>query len=312
MTIRTFQAGDDVAQVSIYNEAAAELPKFKAATVDEVRRRCRAPDFDPATRFYALVNGRPVGYVTYQLNGRVSFPWCRKGQEALAEPLVEHALSAMRQRGLRRAFAAYRGDWPAQRDFFVARGFRQSREMINYVLDLVDMPTPAARLSSAIGPLRPADVPDVLEMCPGVMRVRDAAGLEAHLFRNPYFPPDALFAVRSKADDRPVAVGLLVVNAAYADPKQLDAGMPCFRLGAFGTEGMTTKRINGMFSLLAPNNKDFTPAGLDLLSWATTRLADTDVATFAAQVPSDAEHLARFYKSLFRRQGSFPIYEREL
>ena len=38
MTIRTFMAGDDLAQVGIYNEAAAEWPKFKPATVDEVRR----------------------------------------------------------------------------------------------------------------------------------------------------------------------------------------------------------------------------------------------------------------------------------
>ena len=35
MTIRTFQPGDDVAQVGIYNEAAGDLPKFKPATLDE-------------------------------------------------------------------------------------------------------------------------------------------------------------------------------------------------------------------------------------------------------------------------------------
>src|SRR5688572_1622067 len=46
MTIRTFQAGDEVAQVSIYNEAAAALPKFKPASIDEVRRRLRDPEFD--------------------------------------------------------------------------------------------------------------------------------------------------------------------------------------------------------------------------------------------------------------------------
>src|SRR5262249_51646942 len=34
MTIRTFQPGDDAVQVSIYNEAAADLPKFKPATID--------------------------------------------------------------------------------------------------------------------------------------------------------------------------------------------------------------------------------------------------------------------------------------
>lgn len=311
MTIRTFQAGDDVAQVSIYNEAGAALPHFKPATVDEVRRRCRAADFDPTARFYAVANGRPVGYVTFQRNGRVAFPWCRKGHEAFAAPLFERALDTMRQRGIQRVFAAYRGDWPAQGEFFLAHDFSQTREMINHVLDLVEMPTPAALPSANITPLRPADLPAVMRLGAGVLHVGEAE-LEASLFRNPYFPPDSLFALRSKADDHPVAVGLVVTNASYANPKQLDAGMPCFRLGAFGTEGMTTKRVNGLFSVLAEDNRDLTPAALDLLGYATNRLQDTDVETFAAQVPSDAGHLARFYKSLFRRQGSFPIYEREL
>ena len=38
MTIRTFIPSDEVAQVGIYNEAAAELPKFKPSTIDEARR----------------------------------------------------------------------------------------------------------------------------------------------------------------------------------------------------------------------------------------------------------------------------------
>ena len=46
MKIRTFLPGDDAAQVGIYNEAAAALPKFKAATLDDVRRRIHAPDHD--------------------------------------------------------------------------------------------------------------------------------------------------------------------------------------------------------------------------------------------------------------------------
>jgi hypothetical protein len=183
--------------------------------------------------------------------------------------------------------------------------------MINHVLDLVDMPTPAARLSALITPLRPADLPAVARLGAGVLRVPEAE-LEGHLFRNPYFPPDALFALRSKADDQPVAVGLVVTNQAYANPKQLDSGMPCYRLGAFGTEGMGVKRVKGLFSFVAADNRDLTPAALDLLGYATNRLQDTELETFAAQVPSDAEHLARFYKGLFRRQGSFPVFEREL
>jgi hypothetical protein len=32
----------------------------------------------------------------------------------------------------------------------------------------------------------------------------------------------------------------------------------------------------------------------------------------AAQVPSDVPHLLMFYQSHFRRQGSFPVYEKSL
>ena len=94
------------AAAHLYNEAAAALPRFKPATLDEVRRRCHAADFDPATRFYAEENGLVVGYATFQMNGRVSFPWCRKGCESLAEPLLQTALSAMKERGMRRAWSA--------------------------------------------------------------------------------------------------------------------------------------------------------------------------------------------------------------
>ena len=311
MTIRTFQPGDDIAQVSIYNEAAGELPRVKPATLDEVRRRCRASDFDPATRFYAVVGGRAVGYATFQINGRVSFPWCRKGHESQATPLLEAVLGAMRSRGLDRAFAAYRGDWPAQRDFFLAHGFQQTREILNYCMDLADMPTPAASTTIAVTPLTPADLPAVLTLGAGVLRTEDASILQTQLFNNPYFPPESLFALRGRTG-QPVAVGICVTNPAYAHPRQLDAAMPCFRLGAFGTEGLTHKRINGVFSLLAADTHDLGAHALDLLGYASQKVEITNVESFAAQVPSDAAHLVRFYKNLFRRQGSFPIFEREL
>src|SRR5687767_2646007 len=129
MTIRTFQAGDDIAQVSIYNEAAAGLPKFKSATIDEVRRRCRAADFDPAARFYAVEDRQVAGYANFQRTGRISFPWCRKGKEHLALPLLERALETMKQRGLPRAWAAYSTDWTSQGEFFVGQGFPKTREI---------------------------------------------------------------------------------------------------------------------------------------------------------------------------------------
>jgi hypothetical protein len=86
--------------------------------------------------------------------------------------------------------------------------------------------------------------------------------------------------------------------------------MPCFRLGAFGTEEMQTKRINGLFSFLAPEGPDVNVLGLDLLAYAAFRLHETEVDTFGAQVSSDRPHLLRFYQQYFQRQGSFPLYER--
>jgi hypothetical protein len=312
MEIRAYQSGDEAAQVSIYNEAAGELPKFKAATLDEVRRRFLAPDYDPSTRFVALVNGKPVGYAGFQANGRVNYPWCRKGHEAAAQPLFERVLQTMKACGLKTAFAAYRADWPAQLEFLQANGFQQTREMINYVLDIVEMPTPMARPNSSVGPATCDDVPAILEMGANVLRVHDRAGLEEYLFRNPYFSADSVFVLRSRTGGPALAAALLVANPAYANPRLVDAAMPCFRLGAFGTEGMTTKRINGLFSFLTADARDAHPMALDLLGYAAYRLQDTDVETFAAQVPSDAGHLLRFYKQYFQRQGSFPILERTL
>lgn len=312
MEIRTYRPGDEIAQVSIYNEAAGDLPKFKAATLDEVRRRVFSPERDPTTRFLALADGKPIAYATFQTNGRVGYPWCRKGHEAAAQPLFEYVLQAMKARGLAYAFAAYRGDWPIQLAFFQNNGFEQKREMVNFVLDIVEMPTPMARPSASVEPATPEDVPVILEWGAKVLRLHDRAALEQYLFHNPYFPPDSAFVLRNRTGGSALAVALLVANPAYANPRQVDAAMPCFRLGAFGTEGTTTKRINGLFGFLTADVRDAHPLALDLLGYAAYRLQDTDVETFAAQVPSDAGHLLRFYKQYFQRQGSFPLLERTL
>src|SRR5436305_14329018 len=118
MQLRTYQPGDEAIQAEIYNAAAGALPKFKPATAEEVGRRCRASDYDPGNRFYAEDGGRVVGYGSFNPDGRVSYPWCRPGSEAAARPLFERVLQAMTERGIPLAYAAYRGDWPAQGAFF--------------------------------------------------------------------------------------------------------------------------------------------------------------------------------------------------
>jgi hypothetical protein len=76
---------------------------------------------------------------------------------------------------------------------------------------------------------------------------------------------------------------------------------------------MQVKRIRGMFSFLAKPDGNLSPLGLDLMGHAAFRLLETDdVSSLAAQVPSDAPALLRFYERYFRRQGSFPVFEREL
>lgn len=311
MTIRTFEPGDDVAQVDVYNEAASGLPRFKPATLIEVRRRCNTTDFDPATRFYAVAEGQVVGYATFALSGRVGFPWCRPGFERFREPLLAAVLQAMRTRGLTVAWTAYRADWEPLRDFFIQQGFSKTQQIHNFLLDLVEMPTLAGRGPAPTSPLRREDLPGLLSICPGFLRSRDVAELEQHLFHNPYFPPESV-QVRRDASGQVLAASIEVDNPTYADPHVIDSSMPCFRLGAWGTEGLTHKRIRGGFSVLVPPTGEGQKLALDLLLLAARRLDEADIHALAAQVTDTQGHLLRFYRSYFRQQGSFPIFERPL
>ena len=198
MTIRTYQPGDETARRHLQRGGGgtAEVqdghPRRGAA-------RCRASDFDPGTRLYALEQGRPVAYVTFQTNGRVSLPWCRKGCELWAAPLFEQVLEAMRGRGLTRTFAAYRGDWSAAHDFFLAHGFDQGREMLNHVLDLIEMPTPAPRAGTSITPLTPGDLPALADMeqaqCASVREALEASSSATRITSRRHSSPCAIGAM---------------------------------------------------------------------------------------------------------------------
>jgi hypothetical protein len=313
VSIRTFERGDEAVQVAIYNEGAGRLPRFKPANVEEVSRRAGAPEFDPSARFFALEGGQAVAYAAFNSNGRVSYPWCRKGHEHLAGPLFQHAMEEMANRGCRKAFAAYRADWPEVINFFRQRGFTVAREMVNFILDMVDLPTIPARTNTSVTALKRADVPAIFKLAPHVICCESPAELERHLFDNPHFPPTSVFVLRSGSGDALRGVGILVRNASFADPKAVDANMPCFRLGAFGTEGMQTKRINGLFSFLCRDDAQCGGIVVDLMEHASSLAQDyEDIATLAAEVPSTAPNWLRFYEMNWRRQGSFPVLERKL
>ncbi len=309
MRIRPFQPGDEEQQAAVYNAAAGPLPGFKPASADDVRRRTRARAFDPGSRVYAEDGGRVVGYCTLEPSqGRASVPWCLPGFEAAAAPLFDALVAAARERGLTTLFAAYRRDWQPPADALVSHGFRHTREMVNYAADPVDLPTAVTAAAPPVTPLDADDLPAVEEMGRGVVRV-DRAGLHSHLFNNQHFPAEAAFVLRSKHDGTPLGVGVAVERAGYADVRNVDPLAPCFRLGAFGTEGLNVKRVNGLFSFLARSPESAMTVGLALLTHARETIADGSAAVLAAQAPSDAPHLTAFYSRYFREQGRFAVYE---
>ncbi len=311
MNIRTFQPGDEVTQASLFNVAAYQFPGFKATTADEVRKRTRGRGFDPGSRFYAEEGGQVVGYCTLEPEqGRISHPWCKKGFEAAAGPLFDAALGAARARGLTKVFAAYRRDWHAVLQFLADREFRVTREMINYWADPVDLPTLVNRSRLPINRLQRADVPAIAAIGKGVIRL-PLEKLENYFFANPYFPAEAFLVLRA-ADNTPKAIGLGLESSTYADVKKVDPLAPCFRLGAFGTEGLNVKRVNGLFSFLVLNPQEALTAGLALLSEASQEMTDGTVTALAAQCPSDVPHLAGFYARYFKEQGRFPVLEKQL
>jgi hypothetical protein len=312
VTIRTYQAGDEVAQAAVFNAACGSFPGFKPAQSDDVRKRIRARGFDAATRLYAEDGGNVVGYCSFQSDGRISYPWCNPGYEAHAEPLFAAALDALKQRGAHRVYSAYHRDWLAPAQFFPAHGMLKVREMVSFYQQLTEMPTMVTRPGSPISAFDPGDMPALHSMGADLWHGMTQAELWRHLMENPYFPPESLFVIRGRNDKTPLATAILIENPAFADPKQTDASQPCFRLGAFGSEWGQSKRVNGLFSFVAAKDRSAFAFALDLMSHAATKLEGTSAQGLAAQAPSDVPHLLMFYQSHFRRQGSFPVYEKAL
>lgn len=312
MNIRTFQPGDEVTQAGLFNVAAFALPGFKPATADEVRKRTRGRGFDPTARFYAEEAGDVVGYCTLEPEqGRISYPWCKKGHESAAEPLFKAAVQSARDRGLTKLFAAYRRDWDSVLKFLTDNGFANARDVINYWADPVDLPTLVNRTRLPIDRLRREDIPTLAQMGRGLIRL-PAEKLESYYFSNPYFPAEAFLVLRDRNNEKPLAIGVGLESGIYADVKKIDPLAPCFRLGAFGTEGLNTKRVNGLFSYVVAEPQQALTAGLALLSEASQEMTDGTVTALAAQCPSDVPHLVAFYNRYFKEHGRFPVLERVL
>jgi hypothetical protein len=311
MPIRRDQPGDELAQARIYNQAAGSLPGFKPATAEEIARRYRAVDRDPASRYYAVEDGEVVGYAVFGSNGRLSYPWCLPGAESWREPLLETVLTAMRQRGLPEAWAAYRADWKPVLEFLRQHGFVEKRQMVNYVADVSRLPDrgplPGNRV---IEPIKPGELAWLTSWVPELFPDSDPQSIAMFYESNPSYDfSESVFVLKDAASGEVRGVGLLVVDGRFANPTQIDAAMPCFRLGAFGTEHERHKRVNGLFSAVFTDEAE---GELLLSALVAARARRSGLTHLAAQAPSDAPALCRWYDRFFQRQGSFPILSRTL
>jgi len=302
MIIRNCLPGDTDKEAAVYNVAAAHLPGYRPLTIDDVRR-------SNGSRFYAEDNGRVVGFAAFEPNGRIQYPWCLPGHEMAAHQLFGQVMRTLADRKVPRAHAVCRADWPQQVEFFENHGFARVREMVNFTQSIGDLPTMFQRPGLNVTLVRPGDLTAIEAMVPGLPRLRGPAF--ANYLMTSGLATEAVFVLR-RSDGSPRGVGVLVDDVSLAGAETLDPKAPACWFGAFGTEGLPTKRVNGLFSFLAPPGKDLIRIGQDLLWYATSRLETTSFRCLAAQVPSDAPHLLDFYESYFRKQGSFPMLERDI
>jgi hypothetical protein len=310
MLIRNCLPADVEREAVVYNTVAARLPGFRPVTPDQVRRLAttRAPDH--GTRLCAEEDGRLVGYVSFDWTGRVHCPWCLPGHERLAHQLFGAALRSLAERNVTRVFAACRADWAFQIEFFQDHGFARARDVVNFTQSFADLPTMFQRPGLNVTLVKPDDVPAIEELVPGFLRLNGRT-LEEHLLHNPAFPADAVYVLRKKSNEVH-GVAILVDDASCASVDGLDLRNPTYWSGAFGTEGLASKRVNGLFSFLAAPGKDALLVGQDLLWYGTARMETNTFEFLAAQVPTDVPHLFTFYERYFEKQGSFPVFERDI
>lgn len=312
MAIRSYQPGDEQVQASIYNAAAGSLPGFKPAKVDEISRRYQAADFDPASRFFAVEDGEVVGYAVFGPNGRISFPWCLPQAQEWREPLLDAVITEMTKRSLPEAWSAYRADWSSVLKFLEGHGFVEKRAMINYVTELSLLPrrsrVPAER---SIELLKPEELPRLLALAPRLFSEVDRAAAEQHFWNNPFYRfADHLFALKDAQSGEILGGCVLVIDDRFSDPTKIDAAMPCFRLGAFGTERERHKRVNGLYSCVFVDEAE--GELLMMLDSVWSRASEAGLNHIAAQAPSDAPAVCALYDLYFQRQGAFPILARRL
>src|SRR5271166_2259650 len=224
MPIRSYQTGDEHAQSEIYNTVAGSLPGFKPSTAAEIARRYQGTDSDSGSRYFAVDDGKVVGYAVGGPNGRISAPWCLPGAERYRDLLLQAVLNDMRNRGLTEAWAAYRGDWSSVLDLLHENDFRDKRTLINYVAEVSQLSAPEhLPANRVIEPLEQEDLSQLIALEPGLFADVDHHDLERFYWSNPFYRfSESLFASKDGQSNKILGAFLLVVSDGFADPTKID------------------------------------------------------------------------------------------
>jgi len=184
--------------------------------------------------------------------------------------------------------------------------------MINYAVELAGLPRRSRVPSNRrIERLKPAELPRLLALAPRLFSGIDVQSVEQFFWNNAFYPfRDNLFALKDAKSGEILGAYVLVIDDRFADPTKIDAAMPCFRLGTFGTEQQRHKRVNGLFSCVFADEAE--GELLMMLEPVWSRASEAGLTHIAAQAPSDAPAACALYDLYFQRQGAFPILARRL
>jgi hypothetical protein len=105
--IKTFEQKliDEQARIGI--EATKGWTQYRQTPAEELRRTYSGPSFDPSTRFYALLKGELVGFLTASIASSagektavIRLPLVKKGHDSAQKELMDHALKALKEKGV--------------------------------------------------------------------------------------------------------------------------------------------------------------------------------------------------------------------
>jgi hypothetical protein len=148
-------------------------------------------------------------------------------------------------------------------------------------------------------------------LAPSLFSGTDAQAIERYFWNHSFYRfPENLYVLKESNSGEILGAYVLVIDDRFADPTKIDAAMPCFRLGVFGTERQRHKRVNGLFSCVFADQD----AGelMMKLEPVWSRASAAGLTHIAAQAPSDVPAVCALYDLYLQRQGTFPILARPL